>query len=176
MEKSLLLPRNCNTHLRPHQSRRSRLRCEPLKRSDSAAAAEELCFGPSALDFDSHLEFDQRVSRQRRNTDGGSYVPGRFTQELSEKIGGPVNNFRSVGKAWNRVDVPDHADDPLDFVEGTKMTPQNRQLRERTRSCGCVCLIEGAVETRRSCNHALGTGGNDASQENKISDCLCGKI
>jgi hypothetical protein len=33
-------------------------------------------FGHRVLDFDSHLEFSQCITRQRGNADGGSYVLG----------------------------------------------------------------------------------------------------
>jgi len=38
--------------------------------------SRKIVFGHRVLDFDSHLEFNKRIACQRRNADGGSYVPG----------------------------------------------------------------------------------------------------
>src|SRR5580658_3337520 len=86
---------------------------------DCVGSAERLSSVMEFLDFDCHLEFDQRVARQRGNPDGGSHVPGRFTQKLDKKIGGAVDDCWAIGKARNRVHVAGNADNSLDVVERT---------------------------------------------------------
>ena len=107
---------------------------------ECVGSAERLYSVMALLDFDSHLEFDECIARQRGNPDGSPYVPRGFTQKLDEQIRSAIDDFGGVGKARNRVDVAVDADNSLNFVERTKMALQNRQLRERTGAGGRVSL------------------------------------
>ncbi len=73
------------------------------------------------LDLHCHLQFNERIARQGRNTNRRANVASRLSKNFNKQIGRAVDYFRRVWKSGNGVHIAVYGDNVLYLVERTEV-------------------------------------------------------